>query len=109
MNEEWKDIEGYWWIYQISNLWRVRVTRILSPEDVNWYERLQLWKWWKSKKFRVHRLVADAFIGKSEDEQEVNHIDWVKNNNKLDNLEYCTRSENMLHAYKIWLCNKRKK
>lgn len=48
----------------------------------------------------IHRLVADAFIGLSDD-KEVNHINGIKDDNRVENLELCTHSENMQHAYHV--------
>lgn len=55
------------------------------------------------KMCRVHRLVADAFLSKIKGKNDVNHIDGNKRNNCVDNLEWMTRSENHLHAFKIKL------
>lgn len=52
----------------------------------------------------IHRLVLKAFIGNND--LDCNHIDGDKSNNKLENLEYCTKSENMIHAYKNGLGEK---
>jgi len=56
--------------------------------------------------FRIHRLVAEAFLGKSATpKNEVNHIDGNKLNNNYKNLEWCTKSENMVHAYNTGLAS----
>lgn len=59
-----------------------------------------------SKTWPVHRVVAITFIPNTEDKPQVNHIDGVKTNNNINNLEWCTNSENQIHAYKFGL-NKR--
>lgn len=70
------------------------------------YEKIILTKDNKSKLFSVHRLVAIHFIPNPEGKEFVNHKDGNKLNNNADNLEWCTRSENTIHAYKTGLCKK---
>ena len=60
------------------------------------------------KSYRMHSLVARAFLPNWENKPHVNHKDGNRSNNRLYNLEWCTRSENMQHAYDTGL-NKRKK
>ena len=60
------------------------------------------------KTFRVHRLVALAFLPQENGKTEVNHKDGNKKNNSVDNLEWCTPSENQLHAFSIGLQKARK-
>jgi hypothetical protein len=62
-----------------------------------------------NKSFYVHRLIADLFIENPSGLEFINHIDGRKTNNKASNLEWCTRSENMLHAFKTGLIRKRTK
>lgn len=62
------------------------------------YEIVFLWKDNKSKSYTVHRLVAQAFISNPENKPCVNHIDGNKLNNEVNNLEWCTYSENTIHA-----------
>ena len=95
----WKDIEGYEGLYQVSNMGRVRsLTRnniILKKTITNrGYERVPLYKNKKSKLFRVHRLVANAFIPNPDNLPQVNHKDENKLNNCVDNLEWCTQEYN---------------
>lgn len=116
MEEIWRDIKGYEGYYQVSNLGRVRsldryivnkkgerkhfTERYLTQVSRRDYLGVTLSKNDKSKMFSTHILVAKAFIANPENKPEVNHIDGNKQNNKVDNLEWCTRSENELHAYK---------
>ena len=108
MNEQWApmvDFEGW---YEISDLGRIRrvkggpgtfVGKVLKLEANNrgyWYA--QPCKECKRHKFLIHRLVMAAFVGPCPDGIQVNHIDGDKENNRLDNLEYMTQSENMVHG-----------
>lgn len=54
----------------------------------------------KYSSWTVHKFVALAFFGIANEDMEINHIDGIKTNNELSNLEYVTRSENLIHAYK---------
>lgn len=101
MEEIWKDVDRYDGLYQISNFGRVRNNKGLlmaQKPSKDGYVRLLLFKRGKYKAEYVHILVANAFIPNPESKPEVNHIDCCKSNNRADNLEWVTRSENHYHA-----------
>ena len=121
MTEIWKDIDGYREIYQVSNLGHVRTkdrkgtrgyfvkSHTLSQcENNNGYlrVRMHLKDCSKGKDYFVHILVAQLFLPKVEGKDFVNHKDGDKYNNAVDNLEWCTRSENEQHAWRTGLKNK---
>lgn len=67
------------------------------------YLSIRLNKNGKRYKFKVHRLVAMNYIANPENKSQVNHINGIKKDNSFENLEWCTPSENMIHAYKTGL------
>lgn len=100
--EEWKDIEGFAGLYQVSNCGRVRSLRkgiLLRPAKNKFgYMYCALSKNGKLHGKKVHRLVAQAFVENPLKRTQVNHKDGNKANNNADNLEWCTYSENTMHA-----------
>lgn len=94
-NEIWKDIPNYENLYQISNLGNVksiRTNKILKyGYSHNGYKIVCL----KGKMFRVHRLVAEAFISNTNNYPQVNHKNEIKTDNRVDNLEWCSSSYNI--------------
>lgn len=97
--EQWKKIVGYE-NYEVSNIGRVRNSKtmyILKPQKKEGYNRIGLY----NKKFLVHRLVAQAFIPNHENKPCVNHINGVRDDNIVENLEWCTISENNKHMYTL--------
>lgn len=104
MQEIWKDIKGYEGLYQISNFGNVysKITnKKLKPfANEKGYLRVELRKNKSRKNFKVHRLVAIMFISNPNGYNEVNHIDGNKQNNKIENLEWCSHKCNMIHAVK---------
>ncbi|MDD4001057.1 MAG: NUMOD4 domain-containing protein [Bacilli bacterium] len=119
MNEIWKDIPNYEKIYQVSNFGRVRThknkvthterfnkrrwkQRILKDKGANVRTgyRITLWKDGKPKDYLVARLVATTFLDNLiETKMTVNHIDGNRFNNKITNLEWCSRKENISKAF----------
>lgn len=108
MIEIWRDIVGYEGLYQVSNLGRVKALgngnarnpnwqkeRILKAEkDINGYLRVSLSKEGNKKHYRVHRLVATAFIPNPDSLPQINHISEDKTNNVCSNLEWCSAKYN---------------
>lgn len=122
MEEIWKDIKGYEGLYQVSNLGRVRSffnsrthkltdTPVLrTPGNLRaGYLNLILCKNGKRKTVMIHRVVAETFIPNPDNKRTVNHIDGNKTNNRVDNLEWNTDSENQLHAHRNGLKPKNSK
>lgn len=117
VKEKWKPIKGYENIYEVSNYGRVKRLsgivlrntsnkqkkikwkgRIMKPFVSNTgYFRLEL-KNHGAKKFSIHRLVAEAFILNPLKKREVNHINFNRKDNRVENLEWTTSSENNYHA-----------
>ena len=107
MNEIWKDIDGYEGLYEVSNLGRIKSLRdkngnrekiLKTIKDKDGYLKINLWKEDKMKTFRVHRLVATAFISNPNNLPTVNHIDENKENNVADNLEWMNLSQQQRHG-----------
>ena len=113
--EVWKDIEEFKGLYQVSNLGQIRsIDRITEyktgakrltkgvvlsiGKNKLGYSQVGLSKNDKCYSRRVHRLVAQAFIPNPNRYKEINHIDGNKQNNNVDNLEWCNRKQNIRHA-----------
>lgn len=100
MNEIWKDIVGYENLYQISNLGRVKSLKfgkenILSPGVTkNGYHLVNLCMYGKVQRCLVHRLVAMTFILNLENKNCVDHINGIRNDNRVENLRWVTIKEN---------------
>lgn len=81
-----------------------RFGRLIKQQAGNTgYLRVELWTNGKGKKYLLHRLIAEKFIPNPDGKPVVNHIDGNKQNNAIENLEWVTRSENQLHAYRAGL------
>lgn len=109
--EIFKEIEGYE-NYQISNLGNVKSLkfgkeRILKPaKDKGGYLTVDLFKQGKHKTYKIHRLVAQAFIENPNNLPEVNHKDENPANNTIENLEWCTREYNINFGTRTEKCSK---
>lgn len=111
--EVWKDIPNYEGHYKVSNHGQVKsfkqgkeinLTLVMGYQG---YLKVNLIKDGIKKSKTVHRLVMLAFLGESD--LQVNHKNGIKTDNRLENLEYCTASENTMHAYKTGLMPKGEK
>lgn len=106
--EEWRPICGYEGLYQVSNLGRVKSLKnnkgiyrekiLIIGKNKDGYLQINLCKEGKMKTFRVHRLVANAFIENPNEYTTVNHIDENKENNCVDNLEWMNLSQQQRHG-----------
>jgi hypothetical protein len=106
--EIWKKIPHFS-RYEASSYGRIRslnyknsgTTKVLKPSDGgDGYLKTMLQDDnGKYKSWRIHKWIASAFLGEKDKGQEINHIDCDKKNNKPENLEYCSRSENVKHAF----------
>ena len=111
--EVWKGVLSFEDTYEVSNLGRVRRVkpgRSTYPGYIlrqfvrgGNYKHVQLLSESGPKGFVVQQLVLEAFAGPRPEGQEINHKDGNKLNNRLENLEWVTRAENMRHAYRIGL------
>jgi hypothetical protein len=101
--EHWRAVTGYEDFYEVSNQGRVRSSshHVLKLTLSKGYLRIELAKNAKARKHPVHRLVLAAFVGPCPEGKQGNHKNGVKTDNHLENLEYVTRSENALHAYRV--------
>ena len=113
-NEEWRDIEGYEGLYQVSNMGRVKSVnyrrsceeRLLRKGFSKGYAHVRLFKDGEDNIFKVHRLVAKAFIPNDDpiNKNDVNHKiegDEGKKDNRVENLEWCSRKYNNTYGTRL--------
>ena len=121
-NEEWRDIIGYEGYYSISNMGRIkglnrqvnnnggikyikeRISKITIKPNGYASIHLNSYRYFKNK--YIHRLVAEAFIENDNSLLEINHKNEIKTDNRVSNLEYCTRAYNMNYGSRKEACNK---
>lgn len=113
-NEIWKDIKNHEGFYQCSNYGRIRslnrtvyfknkskrtyIGKILRLKIHNGYYMVNLHKYNHMQTLFVHRIIAETFIENKKNLPIINHIDGIKTNNHIENLEWCSYSENNKHA-----------
>lgn len=115
--EVWKDVISLKGLYEISNRYRIRsldkdivnsIGRkcfikgvILNPIiPINRYPYITIREGKKKRNIYIHRLIAIHFLPNPENKPCVNHINGIKSDNRIENLEWCTVSENSIHAFK---------
>lgn len=116
MKEMWRPIKGYEGKYEISSLGRVRSITgwkyvgndIYQPEGImmkqgvnRGYYKVDLCKHGKHYTYKVHRLVAEAFIPNPHHHKQVNHKDENRLNNHVTNLEWCTQEYNLEYGTRV--------
>ncbi len=120
MEEIWEDLIELDSKYSISNYGKIKsfynstgskgINHILKPNKNSYgYLKVDLTKNKKSKTYYIHQLVAKTFLRESYFEgAQINHKDGNKENNTIDNLEWCTQSQNIKHAYDTGLMTVKK-
>ena len=116
--EIWNDINGYEGLYQVSSLGTIKslarftpnqwseTSRFIEEKTLSYqltkdgYPTIKLSKNGNAIRYRIHRLVALCFLENPFGKEQVNHINGIKTDNRVENLEWATQNENQLHACK---------
>ncbi|AHL19660.1 NUMOD4 motif family protein [Enterococcus phage VD13] len=113
--EEWLPIKGYEGLYEVSNRGKIKSLarkvsyhngnsrnvpeRLLTPvKNKKGYLNVFLYKSGKATQYRVHRIVAEAFLVNNENKPQINHINEIRDDNRISNLEWATSKENNNHG-----------
>lgn len=119
MKTIWKDIAGYEGLYKISNKGAVKKLgriegkkvfkeKIIKQSKRNGYRQLSLRKNKLNIRFIVHRLMGFTFLQNPENKPQINHLNGIRHDNRVENLEWCTHSENRRHAVEFLNASKKK-
>ncbi len=99
-----RDVPGYEGLYAVTNdgrVWSHRMRIWMKPSYLRGYARVRLCRERISKTLSCHRLVLRTFVGPCPDGNVVNHKNSIRDDNRLENLEYCTPSQNTKHSFAV--------
>jgi len=95
-----KDIPWFEWLYAVTQDWKIWSFKnsIFLKQTINsrWYPKISL----SGKPIPVHRIVWKVWVNNPENKPCINHINWIRHDNRAENLEWCTQKENVIHGWK---------